>query len=630
MLEQMRSMAKSPLAVVLIGLLIISFAVWGISDVFRGGQGDAVVIVGPNKVTVQDYATAWQRELNRVIQQSEGKITTQQARDFGLAEQLLQRLTSEAALNAKATQLGIGTSDKLIAKAILDIEAFKDPITGKFGEEQYRSTLARVNYTPKQFEQDVRNDLLRAQMTEPLISGIIAPQSMARIELGYQGERRHVVEIIIPETMAPEAGEPAEEELITFLTEYEETFKTPELRVATLVTISAKDLAAEIEVPEEKIIELFEFRQTELSEPETRSWVQVSTRDETTAKIVADRLANGETTNEITASLGLDAPLVFESTELINTPDDQIAEAVFAASLNEIGVSEGRLAWAAWQVNTITPVVEKTLEDVREILREEFIKEEAADQLYELVGNFEDARANGATIEEAAEVAGLLLLTLPPADKFGYDKDNQPVSSLVDETEILVTLFETEEAVESEILETADGDYYAVRTDAITTPQTPVLDDIREDVTEAWKSNKRAEGVKAIADEIEAALKTGENANDIATRFPGTLVESAMLQRNQDMAPLTPRHGGQIFAINKGEIAMAPDQTGQKLIIARLEAILPAGAIPADLIEMRRSSIGNALAADLQSAFMQGLLVQYNVRQDPRLKALALGDNPDG
>ncbi len=630
MLEQMRSMAKSPLAVVLIGLLIISFAVWGISDVFRGGQGDAVVIVGPNKVTVQDYALAWDRELNRVIQQSEGKITSKQARDFGLAEQLLQRMTNDAALDAKAAQLGIGMSNRLIAREIRELAAFKDPITGTFGEEQYRSTLANARYTPQQFERDVRGDLLRTQMTDPVVSGIIAPRSMARIELGYQGERRHIIEIILPHTIIPEAQDPGEEDLIAYLSEHESAFKTPEFRVATLVTISATDIADEIDVPEEKIIELFEFRQAELSEPERRSWLQISTIDEATANIVVDRLTNGETAEEITKSLNLDAALVFENTVVSNTPDDQIAEAVFAAKANETGASEGRLAWAAWQINTITPAVEKTLEDVRETLHEEFIKEEASDQLYELVGNFEDARAGGATVEEAAEAAGLLLLTLPPVDQFGQDKNNQPVSSFDGETEILKTLFETDEAVESEILETAAGDYYTIRTDAITAPQTPVLDDIREAVTNAWKTNTRALAIKAMADEIEAALKTGENANDVAARYPGARVESAILQRNQDVAPLTPRHAGQLFAIARGEVSMAPDQSDQNLVIARLEAIQPAGAAPNDLIELRRSSIGNALAADMQSAFLQGLLTQYNVRQDPRLKALALGDNPEG
>ncbi|PHS22705.1 MAG: hypothetical protein COA85_10995 [Robiginitomaculum sp.] len=630
MLEQMRAMAKSPVALVLIALLILSFAVWGISDVFRGGQGDAVVIVGPNKVSVQDYSMAWDRELNRVITQSQGKITSQQARDFGLADQLLQRMINDAALDAKATQLGVGVSDRLISKEIRALEAFKDPITGKFGEEQYRSTLANARYTPKQFEKNVRSDLLRAQITNPVVSGVMAPRSMARIEFGFRGERRHVTEIILPETIVPMPSAPTEEDLIAFLEKYKNTFNTPELRAASLVTISAKDLASEIDVPEDKIRELYEFRKGELSEPETRSWLQITAPDEATAKVIAERLKVGETADEISKSLNLNAPIEFDKTVETNTPDDQIAKAVFAARGNEIGTSEGRLAWAAWKVSAITPAVEKSLEDVRESLREEYIKEEAADQLYELVGNFEDARASGATLEEAAEASNLLLLSLPPVDSSGRDKENQPVSAVANEPEILKTLFETDEAVESEILETVDGDYYVIRTDAIEAPHTPSLDDIRDKVTEAWKINKRAEAIKELADKISAALKTGEDANEIASRYPGAKVEAAILQRGQTVAPLTQRLAGQIFSISKGEIVMAPDQSGQNLIIARLDTILPAGTPSTSLVELGRSSIGEALSADLQNEFLRGLLNQYNVRQDARLKAFALGENPEG
>jgi peptidyl-prolyl cis-trans isomerase D len=630
MLEQMRAMAKSPVAMVLIGLLILSFAVWGISDVFRGGQGDAVVIVGSKKVSVQEYANAWDRELNRVIQQSEGKVTSQQARDFGLADQLLQRLTNNAALDAKAEQLGIGMSNRLIAREIRKIEAFQNPITEKFGEEQYRSTLANARYTPKQFERNVRGDLLRAQMTDPIITGVIAPRAMAKIEWAYRGEQRQITEIIVPETLIPDASAPTEEQLVAYLEAHKDRFKTPELRGASLVLISASDLAAEMDVPEDKIKELYEFQKDSLSEPETRSWVQISTEDEATAKIIAARLKAGETAEEITKSLNLNPPITFEKTIVTNTPDDQIAEAVFEAKDKAIGVTQGRLTWAAWKLNAITPAVQKTYADVHDTLRESFIKEEAADKLYELVGLFEDARASGATLEEAAETTGLLLLSLPPVDPRGNDKDHKPVAAYENEAEILKTVFETDEAVESEILETKDGEYYAIRTDSIIPPTDPALADIRDRVAEAWRKGQKSEWIKTFADEIKSALVAGEDANAIAAKYPGISVETALLQRGQDVPPMTQRHGAQMFGLAVGEVAMAPDQSDKNLIIARLDKIIPANEVPDAVIEIGRRSIGEALSADMQTEFLRGMLDQFNIRQDARLKALALGLNPEG
>ncbi len=630
MLEQMRAMAKTPVASALIGLLIVSFAVWGISGVFKGGQGDAVAIVGPGKVSVQDYATAWDRELNRVVQQSQGKVTSKQAREFGLAEQLLQRMITTEALRTKAAQMGIGMSDRLVAQAIRKLPAFKDPISGRFGEEQYRSVLANARYTPQQFENDVRNDLLQAQIIDPVVDGVVAPRILAKIELIFQNERRKITEIILPDSMAPPVAEPSEAQLQAFLKKHQQAFTTPERRAATLVTISAKDLASDIQVPEEKIKELYEFRKDKYATPETRSWVQISAPDESSAKAVAQRLKNGESADSIAKALGLTPPLKFENTDAEHTPDEAVTKAVFAAKPGQTGATKGRLAWAAWRLDGITPATKKSLDDVRQSLKEEFIKEEASDQLYELVGNFEDARARGATIDEAAESSKLLALSLPPVDRGGRDKDGNAVEPLAGQPEILKTLFETDEGAESEILQTANGDFYAVRTDSIEPPRLPPLDQIRDKVARAWKAQQKADAVRAIAAKVEAALKKGEDANTIAARFPGARVELAILQRGQSPAPLSGRHANRLFGIAKGDVATAPDQTGNNLVVARVDAIMQPKTFPPALIEQHRAAISQALAGDLQSEFLQGLLSQYKVRIDQRLKALALGDNPEG
>ncbi len=630
MLEQMRAMAKTPVATALIGLLIVSFAVWGISGVFKGGQGDAVAVVGPGKVSVQDYATAWDRELNRVIQQSQGKVTSRQAREFGLAEQLLQRMITTAALRAKAAQMGIGMSDRLVAQTIRGLEAFRDPISGKFGEEQYRSALANARYTPQQFENDVRSDLLQAQILDPVSDGVVAPRMFAKIELMFQNERRKIIEIILPDSMAPPIAEPTEAQLQAFLKAHEQVFRTPERRAATLVTISARDLASDITVPEEKIKELYAFRKDKYATPETRSWVQISTADEASAKAVAQRLKNGESAEAIAKALGLTPPLKFDNTDAEHTPDETITKAVFAARPGDTGATKGRLAWAAWRLDSVTPATSKSLDDVRQSLKDEFIKEEASDKLYELVGNFEDARASGATIEEAAESSKLLALSLPPVDRQGRGKDGNPVEPLAGQPEILKTLFETDEGAESEILQTANGDFYAVRTDSIEPPKVPPLAQIRDKVAKVWKAQQKADAIRAIAARVEKALKSGEDANAVAARFPGARVELALLQRGQSPAPLSGRHANRLFAVARGDVVTAPDQSGSNLVVARVDAIMQPRTFPPALIEQHRAAISQSLAGDLQSEYLQALLSQYKVRIDQRLKALALGDNPEG
>ncbi len=629
MLEQMRHMAKSPIAVGLIGLLIISFAVWGIGDVFRGGQSDAVVTVGPGKVTVQQYAAAWNRELDRLIRESKGKITSKEAREYGLQNQILQRLTDEVALDVKAKSMGIGLSDDQVVKTIRSIAAFTDPITGTFSAEQYRSALANAGYTVKRFEDDVRGDLIRSQISAPVIAGLNGPRTLVKQELAFAGETRRIAEVLLPQDMTAMPADPGDAVLQKFLDDNAAYFQTPERRAATLVTIFASEMAAEVEVSEDKIKELYEFRKPDLGTPEKRSWVQITTKDETSAKAVAKRLAAGEKPADIASDMHLAAPLEFTDTPQNEGPDDEIAKAVFAAKNGESGASKGRLAWGAWKLNGITPGQIPTLEEVHDKLRDEVIREEASDKLYEIVGNFEEARASGQTLAEAAQSTKLLALSLPPVDRKGNSIEGEPVEIYTKNPKILETLFTTEEGAESEILETANRDFFALSTDEIIPPSAPKLSAIRARVLAAWQARQRADAIKKMADSIGSALETGEDPNQVAARYPGSRVEYSILNRRQNPAPLTPRHAGQLFAAKKGAVISAPDLTGTTMVVARVEQIIPAKAPQDAEVELRRAAIGNALGQDLQAQFLQGLLDEYKVRQDPRLKALALGDNPD-
>ena len=90
MLTLFRSFAKSPFALVIILLIVLAFAFTGVGGIFTG-SGTAVVVAGNQQVSVREVAQAFERELQRV-QTENPDITREQALEFGLGEQVLQRL----------------------------------------------------------------------------------------------------------------------------------------------------------------------------------------------------------------------------------------------------------------------------------------------------------------------------------------------------------------------------------------------------------------------------------------------------------------------------------------------------------------------------------------------------------
>ena len=99
MLDALRQGAGTWVAKIFIGVLALSFAVWGISDVFTGGHAGALATVGDEKVFEQQYQSAFQRRLSALSRQFGRQLSTQQARQLGLDRQVLSQLVGQAALD---------------------------------------------------------------------------------------------------------------------------------------------------------------------------------------------------------------------------------------------------------------------------------------------------------------------------------------------------------------------------------------------------------------------------------------------------------------------------------------------------------------------------------------------------
>ena len=106
-----QSWVGKALVAVLFGFLIVSFAIWGIGDIFRGAVRTDVASVGDINISADAFRTAYQNEVQRLARQTRQSISPERARALGIDTQVLGRLVTEAALDQKARDLGLGVSN---------------------------------------------------------------------------------------------------------------------------------------------------------------------------------------------------------------------------------------------------------------------------------------------------------------------------------------------------------------------------------------------------------------------------------------------------------------------------------------------------------------------------------------
>ena len=138
MIQWMHRLSKSWVAVILMGMLGMSFVVWGIADVFTGGSSTAVVTVGRTEIGALEFQRVYRNFLRNQGQQMGTEITPDLAQKMGLANVALQQLVSRTALNNEARRLGLVTSDATVAASVRDMAPFKGP-TGAFDRQTFHA-----------------------------------------------------------------------------------------------------------------------------------------------------------------------------------------------------------------------------------------------------------------------------------------------------------------------------------------------------------------------------------------------------------------------------------------------------------------------------------------------------------
>ena len=103
---------------VVMGLIIVSFVIWGVGDMLRGFSPSTVASVGGVKISAQDYRTTYDRAIQQYQRRLKRPFTNEEARQIGLDRSVLQQLVSEAAVDDEAHKLGLNISDQALREAI--------------------------------------------------------------------------------------------------------------------------------------------------------------------------------------------------------------------------------------------------------------------------------------------------------------------------------------------------------------------------------------------------------------------------------------------------------------------------------------------------------------------------------
>ncbi|CAN7347908.1 SurA N-terminal domain-containing protein [Phenylobacterium sp. LjRoot219] len=556
MLAAFRVFAKSWVAAVLIGLLIVAFAVFGLQDVFGNKLGDSVIVAGSRKVSPAEFRREFESVRKRAEQEMGQPVTAEVAAANGLDRQVLQGLATREAFAELLHRMGIRPSDKEVVAQIAKIPAFFNPVSGKFDKALYQQRLAQNEMRPEQFEAMLRDEMAQQHLVSALTQALEVPRAYSALAAIYALESRDVAYLTVDPTSVPQPAAPTDTQLTAFMKENAAQLTLPEFRVLTVVRFSPQLVGANLAVDEAELKKRYEFRKDTLSTPETRSLVQIPAKDAAAAKAITARLQAGEAPAAIAKALGVDA-ISYDNRPQTAIADRKLAAAAFQLQPGQVSTVQGDLGTAVVKVLAVAPGSTVSFEQARPALEAELRKDAAAEKVYALTQAYDEAHQKGANLTEAAEKAGVASTTLGPVAKDGRDQQGQPVGGL--NQKLMDTAFNLPAGGESEVVDAGEGEYFAVRVEKIVPPAMPPLAEIKPQLSQAWMMREVGKAMQAKADALAARVRKGESLEAVAASAGARVTRvPAVDRRTGPQNPLvSPEMLGHVFGGKSGEVFVA-------------------------------------------------------------------------
>ncbi|MFO7477010.1 MAG: SurA N-terminal domain-containing protein, partial [Methyloceanibacter sp.] len=376
-LDTLRKGTSRFLGLILVGLLVISFAVWGIADIFTGYGQQTLIRVGKTEISSQDYLRAQQEVLRSMSSQAGRSLSLQEARALGLDSRVMERLIGGAAVDNHARDLHLGISDAAILDDVMKDPSFKDAL-GNFSPGVFQQVLFQIGMNEHSYLASLRESNLRRQVLTTVGKVVNSPAILVDALNSYNGETRTLRYVLVPSSVAGTITEPTEEDLKRYYENHQSKYTQPEYRKVGLLAVTPETVRAEVKITETDLKAAYEAGKDQLGNPEKRRVQQITFPDLAAANAAHQKLQSGTDFVELAKEQGLnESDIDLGTVSRTDLADSAISEAAFNLEADKVSepVSGKFGSVVLLRVTSIEPGSTPTFEEAKADIEAKILKE---------------------------------------------------------------------------------------------------------------------------------------------------------------------------------------------------------------------------------------------------------------
>ncbi len=423
MLSSIKEKIKGWVAYVIIALIVVPFALFGVSEYFTGTSNVVVATIGSDDISKETFLSEFELQKRR-LQQELGKSYTAEVNQ-AVKMQTINSMINRHLLEQLAEQLGYATTQHELQVFIQSNDVFK--VDGKFSVDRYRQLLRLSGFSDVEYEALQTNELTQNQIKYNFLdSAFITPSALKRVQL-LNDQKRQFSYILLSVKEHSKNVKVNSKSVKEFYESQKKAFFEPQKVKVDFVELSFKQVAKNIEVSEDELFNFYEDESVRFTTEEERKAQHILVESKILAdSIVAEIKAGGDFT-ELAIKHSIDTGSKDNGGDLgffgLGVMVPEFESKVFSMKVGEVSVPvKTDFGYHIIKLTEIKASAVKPFEEVRDELTKLYTERAAQKLVYKLTDNFSNL-AYEASLEEVAAQMDLKLKTSVffPQNSKNYD-----------------------------------------------------------------------------------------------------------------------------------------------------------------------------------------------------------------
>ena len=516
----MKSKINKFFAWIIVLLLILGLAGFGLQDVLSRWGTSKLATVGEVEISTEEFGQSFIREVNYISQNIGKNITIEEAKSFGLHLQVLERLINRSLLDQLLIDLKISVGDVLLLKNLKTNPIFKNA-EGKFDRKKYNDYLSKINLSENKFEKILRNDISRGLFTQILDVNFNHNQNIVKTISDYIGEEREVKLYRLNYDTDTSLQDFNKDEVRKFYENNKNNYSSKSMRKYSVININQSQFLTEIELTEEELQDIYEDRKQNFTQPELRELSRIIFQTSDLANEALNKiLSNEKTFEQIGKDLNLNRKEINFGTYSKIDLGDELSGFIFDTKIKKnsiVGPINGELGFELYKVTEIIPEDVLSKEKAKSQIINEIQLENSLNKLSEIIPEVEDMIASGETLEEIARKYQMNIenIEISKGDELPKKYRNKN----------LKTYFDEASNDNSDLLQIEDNSFISIRLDEEIEPTIPSFEKIYDQLLDDYKLSQTLKLMEKDLNEVITKITLNEavKLNKIIYLFDDTI-----------------------------------------------------------------------------------------------------------